>query len=349
MRRRGLIAGVAGATAIAGVLAVALRPGGSSASPPDKPPPAATATVTRATLTETESLDGTLGYSGAASVVGQRPGTITALAAEGATVDRGQTLYEVDGRSIPLLFGTRPMWRALDETVADGADVRELEENLVALGYGGGFRVDDTYTSDTTAAVKRWQKARGVDQTGRVEVGDAVYLPGAVRVTSRTAKVGGRAEGDILAVTSTARAVTVDLAASRQHLVKVKDAVTVELPDGNSVAGTIASIGAVATAGNNDSPDGGSEPTVTVTITLAEAPAGLDQAPVAVHVTRNKADHVLTVPVSALLANPSGGYVVEVVQGGQRHRVAVETGVFADGRVEVTGRLTEGQKVTVPA
>jgi peptidoglycan hydrolase-like protein with peptidoglycan-binding domain len=241
------------------------------------------------------------------------------------------------------------MWRNLDETVADGGDVRQLEENLAALGHGAGFRVDDHYTSDTTAAVKRWQAARGVEQTGRVEVGDVIYLPGAVRVTTRTATVGARAEGNILAVTSNTRAVTVELGASRQHLVKVNDAVEVELPDGKRVAGTIASIGAVATASNDDNPGGGGEPTVTITVTLAEGPAGLDQAPVGVHVTRAKAENVLTVPVSALLANPSGGYVVEVVEGTTRQRVAVETGIFADGRVEVTGEITEGQKVSVPS
>jgi peptidoglycan hydrolase-like protein with peptidoglycan-binding domain len=347
--RRGLIVTAAGVVAVGGVLALALRPGGSSASPTTSPPPAATATVERATLTETDEIDGTLGYSGAATIVGQHPGTITALAAEGQVVDRGQTLYEVDGRAVPLLFGARPMWRALDETVADGADVRALEENLVALGYGGGFRVDGTFTSDTTAALKRWQKARGVDQTGRVEVGDVVYSPGTVRVTARKATVGGRAEGELLSVTSTTRAVTVDLAASRQHLVHVGDAVVVALPDGSTIPGTVSVIGAVATANNSDQPGGDSEPTVAVTIALAQSPAGFDQAPVTVHVTRAKADNVLTVPVNALLADASGGYVVEVVEGVRRHRVSVKTGIFDHGRVEVTGELTEGQHVTVPS
>jgi peptidoglycan hydrolase-like protein with peptidoglycan-binding domain len=347
--RRGLIVGVAGAAAIAGVLAVALRPSGSAATAGQTAAPAATAAVERRTLTETVKLDGTLGYSGAASVVGQHPGTVTGLAAEGSVVDRGQTLYEIDGRSVPLFFGPRPMWRALDETVADGADVRALEENLVALGYGGGFRVDDHYTSDTTAAVKRWQKARGVDQTGKVEVGDAVFLPGAVRVTARKATAGGRAEGELLSVTSTVRAVTIALAVGRQHLVHAGDAVTVDLPDGTAIAGTIATVGAVATASQSDNPNASSDPTIAVTVSLASSPTGLDQAPVTVHVTRHKAENVLTVPVNALLAQPAGGYAVEVVDGIRRHRVTVETGTFAAGRVEVRGQLAEGQRVTVPA
>jgi multidrug efflux pump subunit AcrA (membrane-fusion protein) len=185
-----------------------------------------------------------------------------------------------------------------------------------------------------------------------VALGDAVFSPTAVRVTTQKASVGGPAQGEILAVTSTTRAVTVDLDASRQSIVKAGDAVEVGLPDGKRIAGTIASVGAVATASNdsNDPGGGGSDPTVKVTITLAESPAGLDQAPVDVLITRHKAENVLTVPVSALLARPGGGYAVDVVSGARRSRVTVETGIFADGRVEVSGAgLAEGQKVVVPS
>lgn len=352
MTRRRFLAGVAGVVAISAVLALALRPGGSSAGPSATPPAGTTAAVERRTLLEQDDLDGTLGYAGESSVVGQRPGTVTALAAVGSVVDRGQTLFEVDGRAVPLLLGARPMWRNLDETVADGSDVRQLEENLVALGHGGGFKVDDHYTSDTSAAVRRWQKARGVEQTGSVAVGDVVFLAGPVRITDHQAKPGGRAEGDLLTITSTTRAVFIDLDASRQSLLKVGDAVEVELPDGTTVAGTVASVGAVATASDADVPGGGGDPTVEVTVTLAEAPTGLDQAPVTVWVTRNKAENVLTVPVNALLARPGGGYAVDVVEGAGRRRVPVETGLFADGRVEVQGKgldLREGDEVVVPA
>ena len=59
---------------------------------------------------------------------------------------------------------------------------------------------------------------------------------------------------------------------------------------------------------------------------------------------------VLTVPVAALLALAEGGYGVEVVEGGTRPAsCAVETGMFADGRVEVTGDgIAEGMTVGMP-
>ena len=59
---------------------------------------------------------------------------------------------------------------------------------------------------------------------------------------------------------------------------------------------------------------------------------------------------MLTVPVAALLALAEGGYGVEVVDGSTSHYVAVETGLFAGGRVEVSGDgLAEGMTVGMPA
>jgi hypothetical protein len=59
---------------------------------------------------------------------------------------------------------------------------------------------------------------------------------------------------------------------------------------------------------------------------------------------------VLAVPVTALVALSEGGYAVEV-QGadGTTRLIAVETGLFADGTVEVTGSgLEAGMLVIVP-
>jgi multidrug efflux pump subunit AcrA (membrane-fusion protein) len=58
------------------------------------------------------------------------------------------------------------------------------------------------------------------------------------------------------------------------------------------------------------------------------------------------------VPVGALLARSTGGYAVEVISAGNARRLApVTVGLFddADGLVQVTGALTPGQRVVVPA
>ncbi len=53
--------------------------------------------------------------------------------------------------------------------------------------------------------------------------------------------------------------------------------------------------------------------------------------------------NVLTVPVGALLALSEGGYAVQPQTGGL---MAVDTGIFAKGLVEISGTgITEGLKV----
>jgi multidrug efflux system membrane fusion protein len=85
-----------------------------------------------------------------------------------------------------------------------------------------------------------------------------------------------------------------------------------------------------------------------VTITPGGPTEGLDGSPVDVHFTRRKAENVLAVPVGALLALAEGGYGVELADTNEL--IAVETGLFANGMVEVTGNgLQPGTKVVVPA
>ena len=91
---------------------------------------------------QTEQVDGRLGYGATRTIGGGPDGVITALPAEGTVIDRGGTLWEVDGAPGPaLLFGDRPMWRrAVDRVSTNGEDVRQLEENLVALGFADASR-----------------------------------------------------------------------------------------------------------------------------------------------------------------------------------------------------------------
>jgi hypothetical protein len=276
---------------------------------------------------------------------------LTWLPEEGATVSRGQPLCKVDNVPVPLLYGSLPFYRPLNLAAADGPDVRELEQNLHALGYGG-FTVDDHFTQNTADAVESWQHDEGLPETGALKIGDAVVAAGAIRVGESTAQVGAQsAPGKpIYSYSSTTRTVTVPLPVSDQELAKAGADVTVVLPDNTTIPGTIATVGTVA---QKPSGDGSStaEATITVTVTLdrPDAAGSLDQAPVEVNFVSEQVKNVLTVPITALLALSGGGYGVQVVDGGTSHVVAVKTGAFSDTRVQVSGAgLREGQKVGVP-
>jgi hypothetical protein len=349
-RRTTIIAGGAALALVAG-LAVTGLPGGGAKADDGDGPRLASAEVTRRTLVEQQAVDGTLGHGDAVPVVNRRNGTLTWLAAGGSTVDRGEALYEVDGRKVPLLFGDRPAWRPLGPDTS-GVDVKQLKQNLVALGFGtaSGLGTGDAWTAATTEAVKRWQKSAGLDQDGVVDLGEIVFLPGAVIVSSQSGHLGedARPGGEVLTATPAAPVVTVKVDASKRNVVAAGDTVDIELPGGKRIPGTVASVGTSASSNGGGAGGGGGDPEVSVAITPNGSTDGLDGSPVDVYVTRRKADNVLAVPVGALLALAEGGYGVE--RADTHELVAVETGLFADGMVEVRGNgLQPGVKVVVPA
>jgi hypothetical protein len=363
-RRRWVIAAVvlvllaAGALVVGGVFD---GDGGSSGSS-DNGSATSLATVTRRSLSAQTQVNGTLGYAGSYTVLGRAHGTVTWLPAVGRVIRQGQVLYRVDGAPVVLLYGSTPAYRALAEGAtaaeATGADVAQLNHDLVALGYVDSAGVDsawDEFNWATKAGVEKLQKHLGVDQTGKLSLGDVVFLPTAGRVTTVQATLGAPATGPVLQASSTARTVSVALDADLQSEVKAGDRVTITLPDGSTTPGTVTSVGKVATAPSNNSGGSDSGPTLPVTIrpTNPTATGSLDQAPVLVAITERTVHNVLAVPVNALLALAGGGYAVEVADAdGTRHLVPVSPGLFDDaaGLVQVTGSgLAAGQRVVVPA
>ncbi|NUT47667.1 MAG: peptidoglycan-binding protein [Saccharothrix sp.] len=310
--------------------------------------PPATAKVVATTLTRTERVAGTLSHGTATPVPAGVQGTVTWLPEPGAVIGRGQAVYEVDARPVPLLFGATPAYRSLSPG-AIGRDVRQLEENLEALGYGG-FTVDESYTAGTATAVREWQRASGVPETGAVQPTDVVVAAAEVRVAELKAQPGSRATGPVLTYTGTTRVVVVPLDVGKQHLVAEGVAATVALPGGGSVEGRVESVGTVATSGP-DQPGATATTTVDVVVSVADQAAlgRLDSAPVDVLLVSERKEGVLAVPVGALVSLGEGRYGVQVVESGGTRSVPVETGLFAAGRVEVVGEgIAEGVEVGVP-
>jgi HlyD family secretion protein/Putative peptidoglycan binding domain len=315
--------------------------------------------VTRQDLSSQTQVSATLGYAGSYSAINQAQGTVTSLPSVGQVVTQGQVLYRVDGVPVVLLYGTTPAYRSLSEGayVSDvtGTDVAELNADLVTLGYATSSEIpagSDEFTWWTKDAVEKLQKALGVTQTGTLTLGQAVFEPTAVRVTSVSATLGASAQPGqpVLSATSTTRQVTIALDADQQSEVAVGDKVTITLPSNQTTPGMISSVGAVATAGQN-----GGSPTITVRVKPTDpvATGDWDQAPVNVTITTGSVSNALVVPVDALLAQAGGGYAVEVVgSGGIHHLAPVTLGLFddANGLVQVTGTtLAVGDRIVVPA
>lgn len=320
--------------------------------------PLDTTAVLRTTLTTTTQLSGTLGYSGSYAVPPQMQGTVTALPAPGTVISRGQPLYEIDGAPVFLFTGTRPAWRAFAPGMTAGPDVRELEQNLTELGFGSGLVIDDTFTWATAAAVRAWQLATDQPVTGQVELGRVAFAPSALRITADSVPLGAPAQAGqpVLSASSPTPVITVPVPSTQTYLVHRGDRVTVTVPSGATTTGRVSDISPVATApadsqGSNGS-NGPPQATVPALITLDHpaVAARLDQAPVTVSVIDQRADNVLAVPITSLVALAGGGYAVWVDAAGARHLTAVTPGLFANTLVEVTAvALHAGDRVEVPA
>jgi hypothetical protein len=319
-------------------------------------PAPATKPVVREDLSATTPMDATLGYADSYQVTGQGGGTLTWLPSPGQVITQGQVLYERDnGSPVVLLYGSVPDWRGLDEGVT-GQDVSQLNHDLVALGYASRADVValgwDYYSWATTQAVQKLEEHLGVSSPpGSLSLGRVVFMPEALRVSQVTGHLGGQVNSPVLTATSDRHVVTISLDVSAQSQVKLGDAVSVTLPNGATTPGVVATVGTVATTTQGQS---GSSTTIPVQVKLTDPQAAgtLDQAPVTVYVTTATAQRVLVVPVTALLAQSSGGYDVEVVgQGNTQHYVPVTPGIFDDntGMVQVTGALTPGERVAVAA
>jgi peptidoglycan hydrolase-like protein with peptidoglycan-binding domain len=192
-RRLAALAAVVLAGAAAGAIVLATQ-GSAARHAGDTGVPAGdtTATVTRRTLTESSTVDGTLGYGSKTEVFARLSGTFTWLPGVGARIARGGTLFRVDNTPVVLMYGSLPAYRTLKQGVSDGSDVSELNENLIALGYDpyGAIADLEAFGEATAAAVKRWQKAEGLRQTGAVELGRVVFAPSARRVTEVHVSLG---------------------------------------------------------------------------------------------------------------------------------------------------------------
>jgi multidrug efflux pump subunit AcrA (membrane-fusion protein) len=327
----------------------------------------ALARVEQGRLASRVSDTGTLGYAAqpdgtSYSVVNQANGAYTKLPSAGDEIGCGESLYRVDNDPVPLLCGRTPLYRPLNEGES-GPDARELNRNLVDLGYAKRSDLEGTHNefgSTTADALAELRDDLGLEESGSLEPGDAVFLPGPLRITRVSATLGTTSQpgSPIAQATSTRRRVEVGLDPTEAGTVAVGDRARVVLPDNSTTAGRVTRIGTVAGGGSGsasgeDSEASSSTIPVYVQLERENDPGAIDEAPVQVEITTDRVKDALSVPVTALLARAGAGYVVETVgDDGQRELMPVELGAFdhANGLVQVTGSgLAAGDQVVVPA
>ena len=362
-RRRAFLAmgaaAILAAGAGAGAFASRSGPFAAKAKPTTSTFSGATDTVTKGDLQGQTSVSGTLRYSDSRKFKSGFEGVLIQVPASGAVLTQGDVLYRTGNETAYLMRGNLPAWRSFEAGMEDGEDIRQLETALRDLGYFD-YEPDDHFSWATTSAILKWQKDLDLPRTGTLPLGRIVFTPGDLRVGTVTARVGDRvaADTELFDVTSTTQVVDANIKLSDQKLAVAGTAVTIKLPDAKKTAGKITSVGTPTekSSGSGSGAGSGSGESkervipITVTLTDASATTNFQEVSVTVDLPSEKRTGVLSVPVGALLALSADQYGVEIVEaGGTTRKVPVTIGLFAGGRVEVSGEgISEGQRVVVP-
>jgi hypothetical protein len=205
--RRRWVAGIGAVVAIAGVGTVVVASDGGSAAAPAPATSGPTATITSRDLVQTDDQSGTLGYPDTRNVYNQQSGTVTWVPLAGAVIRQDGLLYRVDGGGVYLFDGGIPMYRKFTSGMTGGRDVGELNRDLRAMRYDSGEAIDmsnvDHFQTATGDAIDRWQKDHGLDQTGELDLGRVVFLPGARRIETVDLSVGGPATSSAIGAGAT--------------------------------------------------------------------------------------------------------------------------------------------------
>ena len=272
-------------------------------------------------------------------------GVVTDLLGIGEVATRGPVLYTADEQPVVALLGDLPAWRTLERGVDEGADVRQLEENLVALGYGDGLTVDDTFTGDTADAVEAWEADLGrTHPDGVVALGDVVFLTAPGDVLGHRAAVGDTVEpgSPVLTLGSEQRVVVADVDATAAGGWTPGATVELAWADGTTGTGTVFGTG-------KDVADGRVELTVALGADAAGAGDRRSGAGVTVTLVDAARDHVIAVPVAAIVDQGGSPAVRVANDAGSDALVPVETGLVADGWIEITAGLDGGETIRLPA
>ena len=292
----------------------------------------------------------------------------SATAALNTAIENREHLVEGYSASV-LMFGNTPAWRDMKEGIDPGEDVGQLKLNLIALGYGTieTLGKDLSFNSATTAAIRKLQSDMNIISSGEINLGEVIFTHGTSLVKSSSTlqtvgwKINGGAElfsltpiekvetevesdGSVKIHRESLQVVEIQVDVGDRDLVDEGSEVEIELPDESLVRGIVREVGTLAVV-----PQEG-DPFLEVLIAVEGGTEYFEWtgATVTINVTKELASGVLASPVNGLLALLSGGYALEIVTPTGTTLIPVETGIYADGWVEVSGPgLQPGTEIIV--
>jgi len=239
----------------------------------------------------------------------------------GATWAAAQQAYDTSVRQLNALTGSSggPL---------TGDDVLQLEQALLALGYDddGNLVPDDTFSYETTRAVRSFQADVGLEQDGVLELGEIVFLPGPAQVLDQLAAPGDPAQGAVMSVTTSDATVGNDVLQLQEALISL----------GHDADGALVA-------------DGTYTPETTQAVLEFQAAAGQETDGVV-----DFGEIVFLPGPSQVLENfaapgdPTGGGVVSITTGDsvygidvhQLEQALVDMGYNADGALDADGYYT---------
>ncbi|MFG1681256.1 peptidoglycan-binding protein [Nonomuraea sp. NPDC049269] len=179
--------------------------------------------------------------------------------------------------------------------------------------------------------------------------GEVVFLPKLpARVQKTGVKAGQAVENEVATVTSSTFMVTGTVETAESDLLRAGMSAVIELDSGKTYPATLTAVGEKATVPGQEKAADNTQP-VLLTPSSMKGLKGLSGTAVTARVTVGATEEpVLVVPVAAVVTGADGKARVQVEYATDKTKeVQVRTGLTADGNVEVSGTLHEGDRVVV--
>ncbi|GAA1750424.1 hypothetical protein GCM10009747_04700 [Agromyces humatus] len=244
----------------------------------------------------------------------------------------------------------------------DTAAVAAAEDalRLAKVERDAALASPDTSAEQSALDVARQQLSEAYELLEEAETGTLAFLPVSEvlyledlprRVDEVMVERGTVVNSAVMLVSGATLTIKASAAESDATLLKAGDVAMLELPDGSELSATIGSVEPRKAEGGESAETGPRHDVVLSPVSPTDAQVqALRGQNVKVKISIGATDgEVLAVPLAALTAGPGGESRVEVVDGdgGETRLVEVETGLAAEGFVEITGEIAEGDRVVV--